>query len=130
MNGVLLDTHALVWAATDPTRLGTKAKSLIEDPISQLLVSAASAWELSTKVRLGRFPEAEPLVSQYVEIVEALGATHLPVRAEHALRAGGLTWTHRDPFDRILAAQGLLEHATLVTRDTAFGKLGGLTVVW
>lgn len=126
----LLDTHVLVWAATDPDRLGQAARACVEEPTNELLVSAASAWELSTKVRLGRFPEAEPLVTQFEEIVSTLGARHLHVDRRHALRAGSLVWAHRDPFDRMLAAQALLENQTLLTRDSAFSNLGGLKVVW
>lgn len=130
MTTALLDTHALVWAITNPARLGKRSRVVIEDPRTTLLASAASAWELSTKVRLGRFPEAEPLVAQYASLVDDLGAVHLPIEPAHALRAGGLAWAHRDPFDRVLAAQALLEHTTFVTRDEAFSTLGGLDLVW
>lgn len=130
MTVALLDTHALVWAVSSPSRLGERARALIEDPSTTLLVSAASAWELSTKVRLGPFPTAEPLVVQYQQLVEDIGAVHLPIEPSHALRAGGLTWDHRDPFDRMLAAQALIEHTVLVTRDSAFRDLGGLETLW
>ncbi|MEM9606926.1 MAG: type II toxin-antitoxin system VapC family toxin [Actinomycetota bacterium] len=127
---LLLDTHAMVWAATQPDRLGDVARNAIEEPTNVVLVSAASAWELSTKFRLGRFPEAEPLVAQYQLVVEQLRAENLPIEAAHALRAGSLVWSHRDPFDRMLAAQALLSDAVLVTRDRAFAELGGLRLVW
>ena len=130
MTVALLDTHAFAWAVGQPDRLGPRARSTIEDPSSHLLVSAASAWELSAKVRLGRFAEAEPLVAQWGSVVAELGAEPLPITAAHALRAGGLTWTQRDPFDRMLAAQALLEHAVLITRDEAFTALGGIDIVW
>lgn len=126
----LLDTHAFVWAATDPARLGELARATIEEPSTRLLVSAASAWELSTKVRLGRFAEAEPIVAAYDRIAEALGAAHLPISQAHALRAGTLSWSHRDPFDRMLAAQALLEQTVLVTRDRAFDAVLGIEVRW
>lgn len=127
---LLLDTHALVWAASDPDRLSDAARTAIADPSNQLLVSAASAWEMSTKVRSGRFPEAEPLVAQFDDVTATLGATPLPMTAAHALRSSGLDWEHRDPFDRMLAAQALLEHAVLVTRDSTFPTLGGLQLLW
>ena len=130
MTDALLDTHALVWSISNPERLGARARSLIEDPSTRLFASAASAWELSTKVRLGRFAAAEPLVAQYDTLVNDLGAVHLPIERAHALRAGSLTWEHRDPFDRMLAAQALIEHATLISRDQVFGDLGGLDIVW
>lgn len=130
MTDLLLDTHAFVWAISAPDRLGGTARGLVEDPTNRVLVSAATAWELATKTRLGRFPEAEPIVAQYRELVAALGAQELAITGSHALRAGGLRWDHRDPFDRMLAAQALIEHATLVTRDGAFAELGGLDVSW
>lgn len=130
MTILLLDTHAFVWAVGAPDRLSRRAWGLISDPANQLVVSAATAWELSTKTRLGRFPEAEPIVAQYRSVVQTLGAAELPVRSDHALRAGGLRWDHGDPFDRMLAAQALLEHAVLVTRDAAFSGLTGLELAW
>jgi PIN domain nuclease of toxin-antitoxin system len=127
---LLLDTHAFVWAVSQPERLGEAARQSITDPSTELLVSAATAWELATKVHLGRFPSAEVIVAQYDEVVRQLGALHLDITSRHALRSGGLRWAHRDPFDRMLAAQALLEQATLVTVDRVFLDLGGLTVVW
>ncbi len=126
----LLDTHAFVWAVTNPSRLGSDSAARIEDAKCELLVSAATAWELAIKVRLGKFPEAEPLVAQYDRLVQRLGATHLPIGNDHALRAGGLAWSHRDPFDRVLAAQAMLEQYCLITRDREFASLGGLEIVW
>lgn len=130
MTDLLLDTHVFVWSVSSPDRLSPSARRQVEDPANRLLVSAATAWELATKTRLGRFPEAEPIVAQYRELVVELGAHELAITGAHALRAGGLRWDHRDPFDRMLAAQALMEHATLVTRDGAFADLGGLDVSW
>lgn len=130
MSTLLLDTHAFVWAVGAPERLGHDGRELIKDPANRLLVSSATAWELATKVRLGRFPEAEPLVARYQAIVDTLGADELGVQAVHALRAGSMPWDHRDPFDRVLAAQAMIEGAVLVTRDAAFGSVPGLAVVW
>ena len=126
----LLDTHAFVWAVTNPDRLGVDGLARISDPTSELYVSAATAWELATKVRLGKFPAAEPLVAQYGRIVEQLGAIHLPISHAHSLRSGSLTWGHRDPFDRMLAAQAMLEHHCLITKDREFSALAGLETVW
>ncbi len=126
----LLDTHAFVWAVSDPDRLGEKARNLITEPTNSLVVSAATAWELATQVRVGKFPEAEPLVAQYDRLVQRLGASHLAISHAHSLRSGGLSWPHRDPFDRMLAAQAMLENYQLVTRDQAFSDLGGLVTVW
>ena len=125
MSTLLLDTHALAWAVGRPDRLSDRARSAVADPANHLIVSAASAWELSTKLRLGRFPEAELLVAQFPSLVAELGAEPPPITDRHALRAGRLGWDHRDPLDRMLAAQALLEPATPPTRDHAFPALGG-----
>lgn len=127
---VLLDTHAFVWAVTAPQRLSAAAKATIADATTPLLLSAASAWEMSIKHRSGRWPQVAVLVRQYDHLAGRLGATHLPVSAEHALLAGGLEWEHGDPFDRALAAQALREGVPLVSRDAAFAGLPGLTVIW
>lgn len=126
----LLDTHTFVWAVSAPDRLSEPARMAIADPTSSLLVSAASAWELAAKVRLGKFSEAEPLVMRYHQLIEELGAHDFAVTSAHALRAGGLSWNHRDPFDRMLAAQAMIENATLVSRDAAFAELAGLPLRW
>jgi len=130
MTLVLLDTHAFVWAIGAPSRLGAAAVELIEDATNELMVSAATAWELSTKVRLGKFPEAEPIVANYQSIVKRLGASDMPVTGDHALAAGTLSWRHRDPFDRMLAAQAIRENAVLVSKDPAFQHLAGLILRW
>lgn len=130
MTVFLLDTHALVWAASAPDRLGPAARRAIEDPTSTLHVSAASAWELATKHRSGRFPDAEPLVSGFDAVCDRLRAGIVAITHRHALRAGGFPWSHRDPFDRMLAAQAMLDDLTLVTADPAFGELPGLRVLW
>ncbi|MCW2544697.1 MAG: twitching motility protein PilT [Frankiales bacterium] len=127
---VLLDTHAFVWAVTAPDRLSDTARDLLSDPTVPLLVSAASAWEISTKHRAGRWPEVTVLLRQYDRLVERLGAQHLPLSSDHALTAGGLEWDHIDPFDRALAAQSMREGLALVTRDAAFADLAGLSTHW
>lgn len=130
MTTLLLDTHAFVWAVGAPTRLSETARAQIEAPENRLFVSSATAWELAIKYRWSKFPEAEVLVAQYTSSVDELGADELPIDATHALRAGGLRWSHRDPFDRMLVAQAMIENMSLVSRDRAIGELAGLSVVW
>lgn len=130
MTVLLLDTHAYVWAVTAPDELSERARSAIADASNTLWVSAASAWEMAIKHKAGRWPEAETLLAQHDRLCARLGADHHPITSTAAIRAGSLAWTHRDPFDRMLAAQALLGHATLVTRDEVFAGLTGLTVLW
>lgn len=130
MTILLLDTHAYVWALTDPDRLSGRARAAIEAASNTLFVSAATAWEMAIKHRAGKWPEAEILLAQHSDLTSRLGAQSLDISAADAIRAGSLDWDHADPFDRMLAAQSLLHQAALVTRDAAFGQLRGLTTIW
>ena len=127
---LLLDTHTLVWALIAPQRLPDQVRALIADRDNTLLVSAVSAFEIATKARLGKFPEATPLIQGYSDHVTRLGTTPLPISDRHALHAGNLSWPHRDPFDRLLAAQSAVEQAPLVTADAVFDTLAGVNTIW
>lgn len=126
----LLDTHALLWALTNPAHLGHASREVIEDRSCQLFVSTVSAWELSTKHRLGKLPQADVLLGAYSKHLDRLGATRLPVAEDHALLAGRLEWDQRDPFDRMLAAQAMIESLVIVTGDTAFATCRGVRTLW
>ena len=126
----LLDTHALLWALTDPASLGDAAARVLRDADESLFVSAASAWEIATKQRRGRLPQADAIVATYARHLRRLGAEPLPITDDHALLAGRHDWDHRDPFDRMLAAQAMIESLTLVTRDVAFAGLRGIRTLW
>jgi PIN domain nuclease of toxin-antitoxin system len=127
---LLLDTHAYVWALTEPRRLSDRARAAIEAPSNIVLVSAATAWEMAIKYRAGKWPEAEILLAQHDDLTSALGARSLDISAADAIRAGSLDWDHGDPFDRMLAAQSLRQQAAMVTRDAVFGHLRGLSIIW
>ena len=127
---VLLDTHVIIWALTEPRKLSAIARSLIENRGNVLLASAASAWEIGTKYRLGKLPLLEATVLNYQSQLTRLGTEELNVTTSHALLAGQLTWAHGDPFDRMLAAQAMLESVPLVTGDTVFSTLDGVEVLW
>jgi PIN domain nuclease of toxin-antitoxin system len=127
---LLLDTHTLLWALAEPERLSSRAEGLIREPANALLVSSASAWEIATKHRLGRLEGAEPIIAGYAAHLQTLRADELPIRTEHALKAGGFAVEHRDPFDRMLAAQALIEGVPLVTADPAFRLFPDLETIW
>lgn len=127
---LLLDTHAFIWAVGSPENLSSRAVEAIADRSNEILVSAASAWEIGTKSRLGKLPDAQPIVQDFDGIAARLGATILPVEHDHAMYAGTMTWTHKDPFDRMLAAQAKLTASALVSRDAAFSALPSLRVLW
>ena len=119
---LLLDTHALLWWFTDDRRLSAAARHAIADEGNEILVSAASAWEISTKQRLGKLQQVPDLTRRFDELVAADGFARLAVTHLHAIRAGAYETTHRDPFDRMLAAQSEIESLALVTCDPAFGQ--------
>jgi len=116
---VLLDTHALVWWVEGREKLSATARETIEDADTVVLVSAASAWELAIKMRLGKFKSRE-LAERLDEQILEEGFVALSISIEHALRAGAFDSAHKDPFDRMLIAQAQLEDVSLISKDTAF----------
>lgn len=124
---LLLDTHTFVWRMASPDRLSERANAAIDDPEHTVLVSAASAWEIATKTRIGKLPGGEAIVAGFAAAVRALGADELPVSIAHALTAGMYEQPHRDPFDRMLAAQAATEGAAIVTADAAFDEFPAAT---
>jgi PIN domain nuclease of toxin-antitoxin system len=121
---LLLDTHTLLWWMTDDPHLSKSAQVLIADKANVSIVSAVSAWEIATKVRLGRLPMATVLVRSFVQDLAREGIEILSVSAEHGTRAGGLPGTLRDPFDRVLTAQALTEDVPIVSNDKALDGYG------
>lgn len=121
---LLLDTHTLLWLAFDDKKLSSRALRLVRTASNSVLVSAASAWEIATKYRLGKLNFARSMVENFVPRVTAAGFELLPVSPEHALRAGLLAGEHRDPFDRMLAAQALLEGLPVLSADQQLEAFG------
>ncbi|MCF8505061.1 MAG: type II toxin-antitoxin system VapC family toxin [Caulobacter sp.] len=121
---LLLDTHALIWWFLDSPRLSDRARSAIVDYSDPVYVSAVSAFEIATKVRLGKLPDAARLDRSFDAFVEAQHFKPLPLTLEHALVAGGLSDGHKDPFDRLLIAQALTENLTLVSNERLFDGFG------
>jgi len=121
---LLLDTHALLWWWTEESRLSPQARKLVADESNEILVSAASAWEISTKVRLGKLLVAVDLVRDFSDYLSRDRFFTLPITAEHGLRAGLLPGPHKDPFDRMLVAQSQIEAISIVSNEDAFDSYG------
>ena len=116
----LLDTHTLLWSFTADRSLSARARRLIQDGSNELLISAASVWEIATKVRLGKLPTGEILLSDLDAYLARLGCEGLPISLSHAMRAGALGGEHRDPFDRMLISQAQAENLPIISNDRIF----------
>jgi PIN domain nuclease of toxin-antitoxin system len=130
VTALLLDTHALLWVLLDPARLPAQTLATVRAPDTAVYVSAASAWEVATKYRLGKLQGAAAVVSGYREHLDRLRAEELPITGHHALTAGTLQWSHRDPFDRVIVAQALLESLTIVTSDAVLTEVPAIRTLW
>jgi len=120
----LLDTHAFLWWLADSGRLSAPARRAIADSANEILISAATAWEIATKFRIGKLPDREPVALDVAEHIASQGFSELTISVDDAERAGRLQGAHRDPFDRMLAAQTLARGLSLVSVDTAFDQFG------
>ena len=116
--GYLLDTHALLWWWCEPRRLSHAVASLLQDSLSPDHVSAASIWELSLRHHRGCLPELAGAIGDLAQLLQADGFRPLAITPAHGLRAGAYNQAHRDPFDRMLAAQAELEQLVLLTADS------------
>jgi len=125
---LLLDTHAFLWFVTGDRRLSRKARRAVEAADSELLISAASVWEVAIKASLGRLTLPKSVHDYFDDKVEA-GFTILPIEWVHAARVAELPFHHRDPFDRLIIAQGLVESLPIVSGDPEF-KAYGARIVW
>ncbi len=121
---LLLDTHTLLWWLSENTSLPASARKLIANKNNDVLVSAASAWEIATKVRLGKLSIAIDLAQDFSAYLERERFAPLEVSVEHGIRAGLLPGPHKDPFDRMLIAQALAENLAVVSNDVVFDGLG------
>ena len=121
---LLLDTHAFLWWLAGNTRLPMSARRAIEDPDNDVIVSAASAWEITTRHRIGKLSEAAAVAQDVAGAIASQGFEELPITVEDAERAGGLPGPHGDPFDRMLIAQAVARRLVLVSIDRVFDKYG------
>jgi PIN domain nuclease of toxin-antitoxin system len=122
MTDVLLDTHAMLWFLWDDSRLSGPAKSLIEDANNRKLVSVASCWEIAIKVGLGKLDLGESSHSFLPREIARNNFELLPISLDHATMVEGLVAHHRDPFDRLLIAQAMVEGLSLVSADGVFDQ--------
>ena len=125
---LLLDTHTLIWWLNDNSKLSATARAAIANPGNDVFVSAATAWELATKVRRGRLPEAARIVADLHELLDQEEFEPLMVTTRHGLIAGALAGSHNNPFDRMLVAQAESENMSIITIDPAIAALGSRTV--
>lgn len=129
---LLLDTQAFLWFVLGDARLSAPARSAIEDPANDSLLSIASAWEIAIKVSIGKLTEiasTKPLGEELADKLAANAVQLVPVQLDHVARTVTLPFHHRDPFDRLLAAQSLVDALPLVSSDAVFDRYG-VTRVW
>ncbi len=126
---LLLDTHAFIWWLAGSDQLPVAARGAIADEANEKLISAASAWEIATKYRLGRMPGAAALANDIAGAIAGEGFAELPITVSDAVRAGSLRGPHRDPFDRMLIAQALAHDLVLISNESPF-DLDGVRRMW
>lgn len=125
---VLLDTHALLWWLAGDRQLSATARWVIEDEGNAIFVSAASAWEVATKHRLGKLPRAGPLATNFAGVAASQGFLELAIGLEDGQHAGALAGSHRDPFDRMLIAQAKRHDLALVSKEELFDDYGVIRI--
>jgi PIN domain nuclease of toxin-antitoxin system len=124
---LLLDTHAFLWFAAGDRRLSRVARAALEQDDAELAISAASVWEIAIKASLDRL-QLPTTVEKYIDAKIGEGYRVMPIDWQHTAAVKQLPFYHRDPFDRLLAAQALIEETPLVTRDRIFRKYGVETI--
>ncbi len=122
MNGFLLDTHTFIWAAQEAEELPQRIAALLKDRGNLRYVSAVTAWEIATKARIGKLNKE--IAQEFQPYLKRTGYIELPISIRHGSTAGAFTNAHKDPFDRILAAQALHENLTLLSNDTKLDAFG------
>ena len=121
---VLLDTHAFLWWLDGDRQLSQRARRTIADAANSVMVSAASAWEITTKARIGKLPGAVEVAADVMGCIARQRFESLDITVLHAQKAGRLPGIHRDPFDRMLAAQAQIEDVPVITNDRVFDEYG------
>lgn len=121
---LLLDTHALIWWLAGHDKLSRQAHDAINDRSNEIIVSAASAMEIATKFRIGKLPEATYLAREFSQVVADQGFSELAISVRHALLAGEMSIPHKNPIDRLIMAQAMLDDLMLVSNEAIFDGFG------
>jgi PIN domain nuclease of toxin-antitoxin system len=129
MSRLLLDTHALLWFVFGDPRMSDRASSMIEDVASEKVLSVASLWEIAIKVSIGKLDLGMSIDRFFATEIDARELSILAISNAHAIGVAGLPFHHRDPFDRLIVAQALVEGLTLITGDPSFAPYGA-TLAW
>lgn len=127
MTAILLDTNALLWLVSTPDTIAPSIRETLADQTNELIVSAASAWEVAIKTRIGRL-HGGPLLSAWDETLASMNAADLAIDSADTVLAGQLNWNHKDPFDRMIIAQAARRGLTIATSDARIST-GALTAV-
>lgn len=130
MDLVIIDSHVLLWVAGSPKLLSARVEKLLRDPDCTVLVSSATAWELAIKYHAKKLPSARKIVENFYEILATLKFQALDISPVHALHAAALEQAHRDPFDRMLVAQSMVEKIPLVSADKTLQSFPQLEYIW
>ena len=125
---ILIDTHAFIWFAEDDSQLDETMKRLIEKPANDIFLSIASIWEMAIKMQLKKL-NLDKSIEDIIDLVTLNGFELLPILPNHIIKLTTLDFNHRDPFDRIIIAQGLYENLKIMSRDTIFDEYG-VTRIW
>lgn len=125
---LLLDSHAFAWMHDEPKKLSTPATSAIKDPANQVFLSVASVWELQIKIKLGKFSLSDKLENVIAQQRQTNNLLLLSVQLSHALHLENLPLHHKDPFDRMLVAQTVVENLRIITADRQFSVYGVATL--
>ena len=126
----LLDTHTILWVVRGSDKISTKVKKALNESTADIFISAVSAYEIMYKHYNGKLTGYEDIAENYSSVLAKLGAIELPITMEHAHYAGSVKWDHRDPFDRLLAAQAHINGLVLITDDLNIKALSWVNTLW
>lgn len=129
MRNLLLDTHTLIWSQDDTSQLSPVASAALSDPLNELYLSLATVWEIAIKVSRKRLPLSKPFRPWMETAIHNLDLVLLPIGIDHAERQSHLPWRHKDPFDRMLISQSLVEQFPVIGNDPLFDAYG-VTWIW